>query len=225
MDDLEKLIEDRASELVAKSAESGVYSLIDEQAKKTDDVKKAIDLLATKTALEDPNNIDKIVEEKSEELRNDAETKRIHAETEKISKEVERVKQEKEKQLAELDKIISAKQKEVDELKAESDKEDAYFERNKEILKYVNVRKKKTLKVMHALMFPASIVFFIVQVLLFPITLGGIVLENIVTIVGSICGEIKNNLWKIVLSTVVVMIVVTLLVLAYYFGIKFVKTR
>lgn len=221
MDDLEKQIEETAKALV--EGDNGIYSLIDEQAKSTDDVKKAIDLLATKTALADQDNVDKIVEEKSEELRNDAEAKRIEAETAKIHKEVEKVKQEAEKQLAELDKQIQSKRKEVEDLRAESDKEDAYFVRNKEILKYVNVRTKKTLKVMKTLMLPATVIFFIVQVLLFPITVCGLILENVVNIVGSICGAIKSNVWKIISSTLVVLIILTAFVLVYYYGIDFLK--
>lgn len=221
MDDLKKLVEEQTLALV--ETKGGVFDLIDEQSKNTDDVKTAIDLLTTKTALAEKDNIEKIVKEKSEELRNDAEAKRIEAETAKINEEVQRVKAQSERELAELEKQIQAKQKEVEELKAESDKEDAYFARNKEILKYVNVRSKKTLKVMTALMFPATAVFFLVQILLFPITLGGLILENIVNIVGSVCGAIKNNVWKIILSVLVVAIIVGLLFLTYYFGINFIK--
>ena len=99
-------------------------------------------MFATATAVKQEETVVKIVEEKQEELKNDAEAKRVKAETERIQKEVEKVKQEKEKELAVLDKIISSKQKEVEQLKVESDKAQAFFDSNKEILSYVGVRSK-----------------------------------------------------------------------------------
>ena len=223
MDDLEKQIESQANALV--NAQDTVFDLIDKQVKTTDNVKTAVDLIATKTALSDQQNVDKIIDEKSEELRFDAEAKRIEAETAKINEEVQKVKAQAEKELVELNKEIERKRLEIEQMKAESDRETAYFERNKEILKYVNVKTKKTLKVMQRLMIPAIVVFILVQILVFPITLGGLLLSNIVDIVGSICGAIKNNALKIALSILVIAIVVGLLVGAYYFGIKFVTTR
>lgn len=221
MDDLEKMVEEQAVALM--DAKDSVFDLIDKQVKTTDNVKKAVDLIATKTALSDQDNIDKIIDEKSEELRFDAETKRIEAETAKINEEVQKVKAQAEKELVELNKEIERKRLEIEQMKAESDRETAYFERNKEILKYVNVKTKKTLKVMQRLMIPAIVIFIIVQALVFPLTLGGLILSNIVEIVGSICGSIKNNALKIALSVVVIAIVVGLLVCSYYFGIKFIK--
>ena len=51
---------------------SDVKSILDDKVKRTDDVKTAIDLLATKTALEQGNTVEILVTEKNEELRNDA---------------------------------------------------------------------------------------------------------------------------------------------------------
>lgn len=211
------------NELKETNNNGGVYALIDQQANQTTDVKTAVDLLATKEALSEEENVEKIVREKSEELKNDAEAKRIEAETTKINEQVKKIKALAEQELAELEKQIQAKRKEVEELQAESDKEDAYFTRNREILKYVNIRNKKTLKVMKALMFPATIIFFIVQVLLFPITFTGLVLENIVNIIGGICGAIKNNVWRILLAILVVLIIGGVCFTVYYFGINFIN--
>lgn len=195
-----------------------INSLLDKKVEQTSDVKSAIDILATKTALEQEETLNKVVNEKQEELRNDAEAKRIQAETERISKEVERVKQEKEKELAELDKTISSKQKEVEQLKADSDKAQAFFDSNKDILKYIGIREKKSIKTMQALMFPATIVFIIVQILLFPLTLIGLLLETIVNILGGICGAIKNNALKIIVAILVVVLLLSGGFCAYYFG-------
>lgn len=213
----------REAMAITQQQNSGVFSLIDTQSKSTNDVKTAIDLLATREALSSEENVDKIVKEKNEELRNDAEAKRIQAERGKIAEEVSKIKTQAEKELAEIEKQIQAKRKEVEELKAESDKEDAYFTRNKEILKYVNIRSKKTLKVMKTLMFPATIIFFIVQVLLFPVTFTGLVLENIVNIIGGICGAIKNNVWRILMAILVILIIGAVCFCVYYFGLRLIQ--
>lgn len=198
-----------------------VENLVQKKMRETEDVKVAIDLQATKTALEQEETVAKIVGEKQEELRNEAEAKRIQAESEKISKEVERVKKEKEKEIAEIDKVISSKQKEVEQLKAESDKAQAFFDSNKEILKYVGVREKKTIKVMHFLMIPATLFFLIVQILLFPLTFTGLVLESVVGIIGGICGAIKNSAIKIVVAILIVLLILGVAFSVYYFGGKF----
>lgn len=209
---------DISTNLPDKIRVDNVNTLLDEKIKNTTDEKTAINFLATKTALAQQGTVDKIVSEKTEELKNDAEAKRVKAETDRINEEVQKVKAEKEKQIAELDKTITAKQKEVEELKAESDKAQAFFDANKEILKYIGVRSKKTMGVMKALMFPASIIFAIVQILLFPLTFIGVTLEAIVNVVGSICGAVKNNALKITIAVLVVTLIVGVLVCAYIFG-------
>lgn len=206
-------------------ADKSILSMIETKANKTDDVKSAIDLLATSTALKQDGTVEKLVNEKTEELKNDAEARRVEAETKRIAEEVNRVKQEAEKEIAEYDKIIAAKQKEVDQLnaerdklKAENEKAEAYFEANKDILKYIGVRSKKSMGVMKSLMYPASIVFIIVQILLFPLTFAGLTLEAVVNIVGAVCGSIKNNAFKIILSIGIILLVVGVLVCTYVFG-------
>ena len=202
----------------ALSTESGIDKLLKEKVANTDNVKTAIDILTTKEALQKEGTIDKLVAEKDEELRNDAEAKRIQAETERISKEVEKIKQEKEKELAELDKEISNKQKEVEQLKIDADKANAFFKSNKDILKYIGVREQKSIKTMQALMVPATIVFVIVQILLFPLTFIGLLLETVVNILGGICGAITNNALKIVLSILIIVLLLGGGFCAYFFG-------
>lgn len=204
---------------VAKREEvKDVDTLLTDKLNKTENVKDAIDILATKTALTKTGVVDKVVEEKAEELRNDAEAKRLIAEQERILQERNRELAEKERQTAEFDKIIAQKEKEVEALNKEADKAKAYFDANKEILKYIGVRNKKSLGTMKTLMYPAGILFAIVQILILPLTFCGVIIESIVGIVGSICGEIKNNAWKIVLSIFVILVVVAVLVLAYVYG-------
>jgi hypothetical protein len=195
-----------------------VDKVLDEQAKNVDNAKVAIDLLATREALKREGTVNKLVMEKDEELRNDAEAKRIQAETERISKEVEKVKQEKEKELAELDKEISAKQKEVEKLKAESDKAQTFFESNADILSCIGISSKKTLKVMYGLMIPATIIFILIRFIALPLTVGGKLVEIIIDIVGGICKAVSNNALKIIISILVVALLVGGGFCAYFFG-------
>ena len=115
---------------------NNVNDLLDKNIKQTDNVKTAIDYFATKTALEQEENITKVVTEKQEELENDARAKRIKAETDRINEEVKKVIAEKEKEIEEYDKLITAKKKEVEQLKADSDKAQAFFDANAEIYWY-----------------------------------------------------------------------------------------
>jgi hypothetical protein len=197
---------------------SDVKSILDDKVKRTDDVKTAIDLLATKTALEQGNTVEKLVAEKTEELRNNAEAKRVEAETQRVEEETKKIIAERQKEIEEYDKLITAKKKEVEQLKAESDKAQAFFDANSEILKYIGVRNKKSLGIMKALMFIAVPVFCLVQILLFPLTFSGVILEAFVGIIGGICGAIKNNALKIVVSVLVVLLIVGIVLLVYFYG-------
>lgn len=198
--------------------QSNVNSLLEKKVEQTQDVKTAIDLLATKTALEQSENLEKVVVEKGEELKNDAEAKRVEAETKRINEEAKKVVAEKQKQVELYDKEIVKKRKEVEQLKAESDKAQAFFDSNAEILKYIGVKNKKSLRVMQGLMVPATIIFIAVQLLMFPLTLCGVVLETLVNIVGGICGAIKNNALKLVISIGVVLLITAVVGLAYYYA-------
>jgi hypothetical protein len=204
------------------SVVSDVKSILDDKVKKTDDVKTAIDLLATKTALEQGDTVVKLVNEKTEELRNDAEAKRVEAETKRVEEETKKILAEKEKQIQEYEKVITAKKKEVEQLNAESDKAEAFFKANSEILKYIGVRNKKSLGTMRVLMYPATLIFCIVQFLLFPLTFSGVILEAFVGIVGGVCGEIKSNALKIIISILVVLLIVGIVFLVYFYGGKLV---
>ena len=221
-EDIRALVEQEAKAIVnQKEGGEQIATLIDSQIEQTNDIKKAVDFFATRTALAQEETWDKVVGEKQEELRNDAEAKKVHAETERVKQEELKVIAEREKQIAEYDKVISAKQKEVEQLKAESDKAQAYFDSNKDILRYIGIREKKSIRAMQGLMFPATIIFVIVQVLLFPLTFCGLLLETIVNILGSVCGAIKNNAWKIVLSVLVVLLLIGVGVGVYFLVVNY----
>lgn len=196
----------------------GINSLLESKVKQTEDVKTAIDLLATREALADEVTVNKIVDEKTEELRNDAEAKRVKAETDRINEEVAKIKRQKEKELEEYDRQITARKKEVEQLKADADKAQAFFEANGEILKYIGIRSKKSLTTMQALMVPATIIFAIVQILMFPLTLCGVVLETMVNIVGGICNAIKNQAIKVLVGIGVILLIGGAVFGVYYFG-------
>ena len=204
--------------VVENETQSGVDKLIETKVSQTTDVNTALDLMFTHEALKDQDTIDTALKEKKEEIRNDAEARRIQAEAERIAKEAEKVKQEKEKQLAELDKVISAKQKEIEQLKADSDKAQAFFDSNEDILSYIGVRSKKTLKVMYMLMIPAIVIFMIVQVIALPVTIVGKLVEIIINIISGICKVISNNALKIFIAILVVLLIIACGFAVYYFG-------
>lgn len=220
MNEIEQQIEEKALELVNSSKDNKVNEVIATEIQKSENVKDIIDLFATQTALNQQETLEKVVIEKEEELRNDAEAKRVVAETNRISKETERVNQQKEKELAELDKAISAKQKEVEQLKAESDKAQAFFDSNKDILSYIGLSSKKTLKIMYFLMIPAIVIFSIVQIIALPLTIGGKLLEIVINIVAGVCKAISNNAIKILVSIFVVLVLLSVAFCAYFFGIR-----
>ena len=97
----------------------------------------------------------------------------------------------------------------------------AFFDCNKDILKYIGVREKKSLKAMQCLMVPSVIIFIIVQILLFPLNFCGLIFETIINIIGSVCGAIKNNALKIILAIIIAVVIVGAFVCVYYFGGKF----
>lgn len=189
-----------------KNAKDIVGNIIVSKAQQVNDIKSSIDLLATDTALKQNGTVEKIVAEKTEELKNDAEAKRIQAETEKIKKEVDKVKQESEKEIAELEKEKNRLTAEVEQMKKDADKAEAYFQANKDILKCAGIHTKKTLKVMQGWMIPASIIFAILQILKLPITICGSLFEGIIDVVGSVCGSVKHNALKIVIAVIVVIL-------------------
>ena len=216
--DIEQTIEEKAKQLIEKVEEKPLDTMLEEKAKETTSVKDFIDLLATKTALEKTETVDKIVDEKGEELRNDAESKRIQAETERVNEEVKKVVAEKEKQIAEYDKEIAKKKAEAEQLKADSDKAQVFFESNEDILSCIGVRRKKTLRVMYWLMIPATIFFVIIRLIALPFTIGGKLVEILIDIVGGICKAISSNALRIIISILVIAILVGIFLCVYIFG-------
>lgn len=220
MEDIEKSIEEKALELVNQKTKTDtqVNDLIKQKVNETDDVKKAIDLYTTKSALEQEGVVEKLVTEKQEELITDAEAKKIEAETQKILREAEKLKQEKEKELAEIDKEIARKKGEIEQLKVENDKAQTFFESNEDILSCIGIKSKKTLKVMYTLMIPATFIFILIRILALPLTISGKLVEIIIDIVGGICKAIKNNALKIIISVLVIVLLTGGGFCAYYFG-------
>ena len=196
----------KENDLVQKTNQDVAGAVIAQKAKETTNVKDAIDLLATDTALKQTGTVEKIVAEKTEELKNDAEAKRIQAETEKIRQQVDKVKQESEREIAELEKEKNRLQAEVEQMSKEADKAKAYFEANKDILKCIGIHSPKTLKVMQAWMYPATIIFALLQILKLPITICGALLEGIIDVVGGVCGGLKNQALRIVISVAVILL-------------------
>lgn len=220
----EELKVDASLVKVEKSKEIGipaaddniVTDIIVKTAQASNQVKDVIDLAATSKALEKKETVDKIVDEKTKELISDAEKKKIESETEKIRQEAEKVRKEEEKQIAELNKIKNTLLGEIDNLKAEDDKATAYFNANKSILRCVGIREKLSLKAMHFWMYPASFIYALFQVILFPFTLVGFAVEQLLGIVEAVCGKVAKGGWKIVVAILTGIVIVGLIVGIYY---------
>lgn len=191
---------------------------IKQKAKETTDVKEAIALAATQQAVAKEETVKKLIDEKTHELTFDAERNKIQSETEKINKEVEKVRAEKERELAELEKSIASKKAERDELEAQDKKAEAYFEAHKSILKCIGIREKLSICAMKGWLRIASVVYFIFQIILLPLTIIGFTVEQIMNIVDAISNKVTKAGWKIAISVVSVIIIVALLFGAYYGG-------
>lgn len=193
-----------------------VNEVIVKNALKTDMVKDVIDLASTKKALENGKTVQKLVDEKTAELINDATAKKIKAETDRIKEEVAKVKQEAEKEIAELDKIKSKLLGEVDELKARTDKAQEFFEANKSVLKCIGIKERLSLRAMQILMVPAGIVFALFSILLLPFTLLGYGLSEFMDIIDLVCGKVAKGGWKVALTIIVAIVIGALLVGVYF---------
>lgn len=215
MEDLEKRLQNRTSNLFKEEFIPEASESVAENADSTYD---KLDYDLTRVALQQEGTAEILVEEKNIELQNKAATKRVQAETIRINEEAKKAEQEKRKQLAELDKTIAAKQKEVEELKTEGDKAQAFFDSNKEILEYIGVKSKKTLKLMYFLMVPASIIFMLVRALALPFTISGKLIEGVIDTVVGICNKISNNALKVIIAVVVIGVIIACGFLAYFYG-------
>lgn len=214
--------EERKKQTDSMTKDNMVENSIVNKAKQSEDVKDIINLATTLNAINKEGTIEKLTTEKTEELLNDAITKKIKAESSKIKEQVEKVKQETEKELAELDKSKKRLQAEIEELKSKTDKASAFFNANKQILKCVGVRNPLSLTAMQWLMVPAGIIYTIFQALLLPLTLLGFCIEVLTELVGSVCGKIASNGWKIALSIVVIAVILALVGGLYYLGITYI---
>lgn len=201
--------------------ETMVDHAIMNKAKQSENVKDILDLATTLDAIKKDETVDKLTAEKTEELINDAVAKKLKAEADKIKEEVAKIKQETEKEVTELEKSKRKLQAEIEELKSKTDKAAAFFEANKQILKCVGIREAVSLKAMQWLMVPAGIIYTIFQILLLPLTLLGFCIERIAELVGSVCGKIASNGWKIALSIIVIGAIIGLVTGLYYLGVTY----
>ena len=193
-----------------------VSQTIKDNAQKTSDVKEVINLAATQKAIEQEGTVEKLVDEKTEELLNDAAAKKIASETKKINEEVDKVRAEAEKEIAELNKSIANKKAEYEELVAQDRKADAYFTAHKSILRCVGVREKLSVKAMKGWLYPASVIYALFQIVLLPLTIIGFAIEQIINIVGVIGEKVTKQGWKIAVSILMVIIIIGLVFGAYF---------
>lgn len=193
-----------------------VSDKIKQNAAETTDVKQVIDLASTQQAIANESTVKKLIDEKTEELVNDAVRKKIEAETDKIRKEVDKVRAEADKEIAELEKSIANKKAEYEELVAQDRKADAFFNAHKSVLRYIGVKEKLSVRAMQIWLVPASIVYFIVQVLLFPLTLCGVTIETLMIIIGNVCEKISKNGLKITIAIIMLIAICGIVGFTYY---------
>lgn len=203
------------------SDESLIRAAIIESAKASGDIKSVIDLAATSKALENEQTVDKLVKEKTDELKADAEAKKTQSEINKIREEAEKVRQETQREIAKLEGEKDALTADVERLKTLDNKAEAFFNANKSILRCIGVREKLSLKVMMGLMAPATALFIFFQILLLPLSLIGFIVEAITGIVGAISGGIAKNGWKIFVAILSTALIAALVVGIYWLVIKF----
>lgn len=220
LEEIEKL--KQANAIVTTTKEDLVDNAILQKAQETTNVKDVIDLASTSAAVKQNDTIEKLTQQKTDELVNDAVAKRVKSETDRINEEVKQVKALAEKEIAEYEKSIENKKKEYEELVAQDKKAEAYFNAHKPILRCVGVREKLSIKAMQWWLVPASILYGVFQLVLLPFTIIGFAIEQLLNIVNSVCGNISKNGWKIALSIILIVLILGVVVGTYILATKFV---
>lgn len=198
-----------------------IQSAIMNNAKSETNIKNIIDLAATGVALESESTTQKLVTEKTSELKADAEAKRIESETARVRAEVAKVREEAEKEIAQINKERDALQADVEKLQQLTNKSNAFFEANKSILRCIGVRDALSLTVMKTLLPIATAVFIAFQVLLLPLTLIGFMIESLTSIVGAICEGFNKNGLKILVAIISIILILALVVGVYWLVINY----
>lgn len=165
-------------------------------------LKDAIDIGVTGKALQKDGVIETLTDKKEQELKEDAEAKRLKSEADRLSEEANRTDKEKEK----IDK--------------ESEKAKAYYNAHKSVLKYSFVKEPMSIPFMRI----GAIMGTIVTFLFLPLIIAGALIELIVDIIGSVTGTITKNSIKLIVGLLVALFIVAVGV-GCYFGIPLLLSR
>lgn len=165
-------------------------------------LKDAIDIGVTGKALQKDGVIEILTDKKEQELKEDAEAKRLKSETDRLREEANRTDKEKDK----IDKEI--------------EKAKAYYNAHKSVLKYSFVKEPMSIPYMRV----GAIMGTIITFLFLPLIMAGALIELIVDIIGSVTGTITKNSLKLIVGFLVVLFIVAVGV-GCYFGIPLLLSR
>lgn len=165
-------------------------------------LKEAIDIGVTGKALQKDGVIETLTDKKEQELKEDAEAKRLKSEADRLREEANRTDKEK------------------DKIDRESEKAKAYYNAHKSVLKYSFVKEPMSIPFMRI----GAIMGTIVTFLFLPLIIAGALIELIVDIIGSVTGTITKNSLKLIVGLLVALFIVAVGA-GCYFGIPLLLSR
>lgn len=165
-------------------------------------LKDAIDIGVTGKALQKDGVIETLTDKKEQELKEDAEAKRLKSEADRLHEEANRTDKEKEK------------------IDRETEKAKAYYNAHKSVLKYSFVKEPMSIPYMRV----GAIMGTIITFLFLPLIIAGALIELIVDIIGSVTGTIQKNSLKLIVGLLVALFIVAVGV-GCYFGIPYLLNK
>lgn len=195
---------------------------VTEAGKQAKSLKDVVDVGVTGKALMKDGVLDELTAQKEAELKEDALAKVIASEAERIKRETAKLTEEGKKQLAQLQNEIHQAEAEKDKIEKQADKNLAYFNSHKSILKYAGCKEAMSLQYMQTMAVIGFVVMCIVKVLFSPLILVGQFIELLMDIIGGVTEKIKANALKIVVSVLLFIFIAAIVVGCYYGIVKLV---
>lgn len=179
-------------------------------------LKEVIDVGVTGKALQKEGVIDELTDRKEQELKEDALAKVIASEAVRIRQETDKVLEEGKKQLATLENEINSVKAAKEKLEKEADKNQAYFNSHRAVLKYAGCKEAMSITYMQVMAVIGFVIMCIIKVLLSPLIVVGMLIEVLMDIVGGVTGKMKENAGKIIASIFLVIFIIAVMAAAYY---------
>lgn len=163
-----------------------------------------IDYLATARALDENGVVVDLVSKKAKELRNKAEAREISAESEKTR----------------ADTALTGAQ--AENISAERKKAIEFFDANKPVFKMMGIRHPLSYKTLQWTYIPALIIYLLFSIMFFPFSIAEFVSVRLIDILGEIFEEIKSKGWQVVCGIVIIIMILSIVGLAYWAVISFI---